>query len=266
MSALRGRRKIDDGHRCAPRLTRQYLSSCARCGSTPSPRGAAAQGEEATRRDLITGDWYATSGYAVDRRPHPPARRRAHRILRRHPQSHRHQMRPDAVRRRPAEAARPAQSHGRSRPRHPDLPVRFRKDQGTSAAADRDRAQGRPHRRLVLRSDARQHDHRQRLQDAAVRQGAERGPLVLPGAPADGHLCGRHPRRDDRRRRHRMRRRGAAAAVTEASLKDRYHTYCDPRLNASQSLEMAFLVAEEIRASAPGAAGGRRGHLAERGP
>jgi 3-deoxy-7-phosphoheptulonate synthase len=44
---------------------------------------------------------------------------------------------------------------------------------------------------------------------------------------------------------------GAAAAVTEASLKDRYHTYCDPRLNASQSLEMAFLVAEEIRAQRP---------------
>jgi 3-deoxy-7-phosphoheptulonate synthase len=44
---------------------------------------------------------------------------------------------------------------------------------------------------------------------------------------------------------------GGAAAVTEASLKDRYHTYCDPRLNASQSLEMAFLVAEEIRARRP---------------
>jgi len=39
--------------------------------------------------------------------------------------------------------------------------------------------------------------------------------------------------------------------VTEADLKDRYHTYCDPRLNASQALEMAFLVAEEIRALRP---------------
>jgi len=44
---------------------------------------------------------------------------------------------------------------------------------------------------------------------------------------------------------------GGAGAVTEASLKDRYHTYCDPRLNASQSLELAFLVAEEIRAQRP---------------
>jgi 3-deoxy-7-phosphoheptulonate synthase len=44
---------------------------------------------------------------------------------------------------------------------------------------------------------------------------------------------------------------GGVAAVTEASLKDRYHTYCDPRLNASQALELAFLVAEEIRAQRP---------------
>jgi 3-deoxy-7-phosphoheptulonate synthase len=44
---------------------------------------------------------------------------------------------------------------------------------------------------------------------------------------------------------------GGVAAVTEASLSDRYHTYCDPRLNASQALELAFLVAEEIRAQRP---------------
>jgi len=40
---------------------------------------------------------------------------------------------------------------------------------------------------------------------------------------------------------------GGVAAVTEATLSDRYHTHCDPRLNASQALELAFLVAEEIR-------------------
>ena len=45
---------------------------------------------------------------------------------------------------------------------------------------------------------------------------------------------------------------GGVAEVTEASLKDRYHTYCDPRLNASQSLELAFLVAEELQAHRPG--------------
>jgi 3-deoxy-7-phosphoheptulonate synthase len=44
---------------------------------------------------------------------------------------------------------------------------------------------------------------------------------------------------------------GGVSAVTEASLSDRYHTYCDPRLNASQALELAFLVAEEVQAQRP---------------
>jgi 3-deoxy-7-phosphoheptulonate synthase len=44
---------------------------------------------------------------------------------------------------------------------------------------------------------------------------------------------------------------GGVAAVSEASLSDRYHTYCDPRLNASQALELAFLVAEEMRSQRP---------------
>jgi len=34
--------------------------------------------------------------------------------------------------------------------------------------------------------------------------------------------------------------------VTDENLSDRYHTACDPRLNASQALELAFLVAEEL--------------------
>ncbi|MFC4733306.1 class II 3-deoxy-7-phosphoheptulonate synthase [Salipiger abyssi] len=41
---------------------------------------------------------------------------------------------------------------------------------------------------------------------------------------------------------------GGVYAVSEDSLSDRYHTACDPRLNASQSLELAFLVAEELTA------------------
>ncbi len=44
---------------------------------------------------------------------------------------------------------------------------------------------------------------------------------------------------------------GGVSAVTEADLEDRYHTHCDPRLNASQALELAFLVAEEMRDQRP---------------
>ncbi len=39
---------------------------------------------------------------------------------------------------------------------------------------------------------------------------------------------------------------GGVREVTDEDLSDRYHTACDPRLNASQSLELAFWVAEEL--------------------
>ncbi|GBR53409.1 2-dehydro-3-deoxyphosphooctonate aldolase [Neokomagataea thailandica NBRC 106555] len=41
---------------------------------------------------------------------------------------------------------------------------------------------------------------------------------------------------------------GGAQCLTEADLGDRYETFCDPRLNAEQSLEMAFLLAHELTA------------------
>ena len=47
---------------------------------------------------------------------------------------------------------------------------------------------------------------------------------------------------------------GGAIAVTDASLADRYHTHCDPRLNASQSLELAFLLADALKDARAGVA------------
>src|SRR6202049_1540237 len=41
---------------------------------------------------------------------------------------------------------------------------------------------------------------------------------------------------------------GGARAITDAELNDRYHTYCDPRLNAEQSIDLAFLLAELLKA------------------
>ncbi len=40
---------------------------------------------------------------------------------------------------------------------------------------------------------------------------------------------------------------GGAQAITEADLTDRYHTPCDPRLNGTQALELAFLIAEQLK-------------------
>ena len=47
---------------------------------------------------------------------------------------------------------------------------------------------------------------------------------------------------------------GGAIAITDEGLADRYQTQCDPRLNASQALELAFLLAgclKEERAERP---------------
>ena len=45
---------------------------------------------------------------------------------------------------------------------------------------------------------------------------------------------------------------GGAHRLTEADLAGNYATFCDPRLNAEQSLELAFLIAEELKARRPG--------------
>ena len=40
---------------------------------------------------------------------------------------------------------------------------------------------------------------------------------------------------------------GGARAISDEDLDDRYHTFCDPRLNAEQSIELAFLLAELLK-------------------
>ncbi|MFD0917526.1 class II 3-deoxy-7-phosphoheptulonate synthase [Pseudahrensia aquimaris] len=42
---------------------------------------------------------------------------------------------------------------------------------------------------------------------------------------------------------------GGARAISDDDLASRYHTHCDPRLNADQSIELAFLVAERLKAN-----------------
>ena len=40
---------------------------------------------------------------------------------------------------------------------------------------------------------------------------------------------------------------GGARAITDEDLNDRYHTFCDPRLNAEQSIDLAFLLADLLK-------------------
>jgi 3-deoxy-7-phosphoheptulonate synthase len=42
---------------------------------------------------------------------------------------------------------------------------------------------------------------------------------------------------------------GGAQAITDSDLSARYHTHCDPRLNGAQALELAFLIAQELKAA-----------------
>ncbi|WP_435642057.1 class II 3-deoxy-7-phosphoheptulonate synthase [Micavibrio aeruginosavorus] len=56
---------------------------------------------------------------------------------------------------------------------------------------------------------------------------------------------------------------GGAQDITEENLSDRYHTHCDPRLNANQALEMAFMLAEELKSLRLAPATGTIAHAAE---
>ena len=40
---------------------------------------------------------------------------------------------------------------------------------------------------------------------------------------------------------------GGLDDISEADLSDRYRTHCDPRLNANQAIELAFLIADELK-------------------
>ncbi len=40
---------------------------------------------------------------------------------------------------------------------------------------------------------------------------------------------------------------GGTQKISDQDLSSRYHTHCDPRLNADQALELAFLISDEIK-------------------
>ncbi len=46
--------------------------------------------------------------------------------------------------------------------------------------------------------------------------------------------------------------RGGAQALTDEALSSRYRSACDPRLNGSQSLELAFQIADVLKAARAG--------------
>jgi 3-deoxy-7-phosphoheptulonate synthase len=45
---------------------------------------------------------------------------------------------------------------------------------------------------------------------------------------------------------------GGVREISDEDLNDRYHTVCDPRLNAEQAIDLAFLLADLLKADRPG--------------
>ena len=186
--------------------------------------------------------------HALDRRAHPPARRRPRRV-------------PAPASRNPigckigptatpdevvalCDALDPDRDAG---PAHPDQPHGRRAGRRRAAAAARGGARRRPPRRLGVRPDARQHLHRRRAaaRPATSTTSSPRSPASSPPTRQAGtwpggvhvELTG-----DDV-----TECLGGAEEILDADLDTRYETMCDPRLNGRQSLDLAFRVAELLR-------------------
>ena len=97
-----------------------------------------------------------------------------------------------------------------------------------------------------MRPDARQHGGGgQRPQDQELRRRARRGHRILRGAPGTRHSSGGihiEFTGDDV-----TECIGGGQHIAESDLSYRYETTCDPRLNRSQSLDLAFRVADLYR-------------------
>jgi 3-deoxy-7-phosphoheptulonate synthase len=94
-----------------------------------------------------------------------------------------------------------------------------------TATRSRRRAATRPVRSTVILTEVKNF-----FADASVPKGRMPGGLHLEMTGKDVTEC-----------------TGGARGMTGADLNDRYHTVCDPRLNAEQALELAFLVAERLK-------------------
>ena len=201
--------------------------------------------EGLTRRDSLTGDWYDCSAHLLW------IGERTRQLDGAHVEFFSGVHNPIAVKLGPT--ATPDEVAGLCERLNPDrLPGRLtfvradgRDERRGAAAAAPPRGRGRrAPGALGVRPDAREHDpHGRRRQDAALRRGdgGDRGLLqrVLGGRaywPGGVHLefTGQDVTEC----------LGGADDVLEEHLSARYETLCDPRLNARQSLDLAFRLAE----------------------
>ena len=132
-------------------------------------------------------------------------------------------------------------------PADADLPLRRRQGREASAGADPRGAEGRPHGGVVVRSHARQHGDGRR---PATRRGPSRASSARWSSFFAIHRAeGTYPGgvHIEMTGQNVTECTGGATKISEADLARQYDTGCDPRLNAGQSLELAFLLAERLK-------------------
>ena len=205
--------------------------------------------EALTRVDSTSGDWYATSGHMIwigDRTRQPDHA---------HVEYCRGIKNPLGLKCGPSLTAdgllqlidllNPDNEPGRL-----TLICALRLRQGRRASADADprRRRGRPQGRVVLRSRctatrSRSNSYKTRpferiLKEVQTFFEVHRAEGTHPGG-IHVEMTGKNVTECT----------GGARAITAEDLHDRYHTHCDPRLNADQAIELAFLVSELLKKS-----------------
>jgi 3-deoxy-7-phosphoheptulonate synthase len=227
-------------------ITSENQPACARPISSPATKRCclATRGADPRRFDLrrlVRHVW----PHDLDRRPYASARPCACRILPRHQEPDRPEVRPDAAGGRSAElidVLNPANEAGRL-----TLICRFGHDKVAEHLPRLIRAVEKEGRKVVWSCDP-MHGNTITLNHYKTRpferilsevesffqihraEGTHPGGIHIEMTGKDVTEC-----------------TGGARAVTAEDLHDRYHTHCDPRLNADQALELAFLLAERMK-------------------
>ena len=200
-----------------------------------------------TRVDSTSGDSLRHLGpHDLDRRPHPPARSRPCRIFPRHQESDRPEMRPSLKADellKLIDVLNPDNEPGRL-----TLINRFGSDKIGDHLPELIRAVQREGRVVVWSCDpmhgntiSSNSGYKTRPFDRIL---SEVKSFFTIHASEGTHAGGVHLEMTGQDVTECI---GGARAITYEDLSDRYHTVCDPRLNAEQSIDMAFLIAELLK-------------------
>ena len=184
--------------------------------------------------------------YAVDRRPHAPAGQRASRILSRHPEPARPQMRPGIG---PDELIRLIDMlNPNNEPGRLTLIGRFGADKVEAHLPRLIRAVEREGRIVAWASDP-MHGNTVKVNGGYKTRPFDRILREVEQFFAVHRAEGTHPGgiHIEMTGSNVTECIGGARSISEADLSSRYHTHCDPRLNSDQALELAFLVSELLR-------------------